>query len=142
MSISKADSGPCLSISKVKHSSPLYRISLELPDPCTTKNHVALATARAEVEVRLDGGKVKANFDDDKSYERAKAVDMGDLGDGDDRGRSSSDNDIALSDDQNYYRKGSTAAARQRDRMSRLSGKSVQIRRPMSQVVMKVENVG
>ena len=140
MSISKADSGPCLSISKVKHSSPLYRISLELPDPCTTKNHVALATARAEVEVRLDGGKVKANFDDDKSYERAKAVDMGDLGD-DERGRSS-DNDIALSDDQNYYRKGSTAAARQRDRMSRLSGKSVQIRRPMSQVVMKVENVG
>ena len=100
---------------------------------------MALATARAEVEVRLDGGKVKANFDGDKSYERAKAVDMGDLGDGgDDRGRHS-DNDIALSDDQNYYRKGSTAAARQRDRMSRLSGKSVQIRRPMSQVVMKVD---
>ena len=101
---------------------------------------MALATARAEVEVRLDGGKVKANFGDNKSYERAKAVDMGDLGDGgDDRGRSSSDNDIALSDDQNYYRKGSTAAARQRDRMSQLSGKSVQIRRPMSQVVMKVD---
>ena len=100
---------------------------------------MALATARAEVEVRLDGGKVKANFDGDKSYERAKAVDMGDLGDGDDdRGRSS-DNDIALSDDQNYYRKGSTAAARQRDRMSQLSGKNVQIRRPMSQVVMKVD---
>ena len=111
-----------------------------MPDPCTTKNHVALATARAEVEVRLDGGKVKANFGDNKSYARAKAVDMGDLGDGgDDRGRSSSDNDIALSDDQNYYRKGSTAAARQRDRMSRLSGKSVQIRRPMSQVVVKVD---
>ena len=62
---------------------------------------------------------------------RAKAVDMGDLGDGD--GRS---NDIALSDDQNYYsgRKGNAAAARQRDRMSQLSGKGVQIRRPMSQV--------
>ena len=100
---------------------------------------MALATARAEVEVRLDGRKVKANVDDDKSYVRAKAVDMGDLGDGD-RGRSSG-NDIALSDDQNYYRKGSTAAARQRDRMSQLSGKSVQIRRPMSQVFKKVENV-
>ena len=81
------------------------RISLELPDPCTTKNHVALATARAEVEVRLDGGKVKVdNVKDSQSYVRAKAVDMGDLGDGDNnRGRSSS-NDIALSDDQNYYR--------------------------------------
>ena len=107
---------------------------------------MALATARAEVEVRLDGGKVKVNKagvnkDRQQSYVRAKAVDMGDLGDGDDRGRS--DNDIALSDDQNYYsgRKGNAAAARQRDRMSQLSGKGVQIRRPMSQVVIKVENV-
>ena len=99
---------------------------------------MALATARAEVEVRLDGGKVKVNKaganKDQQSYVRAKAVDMGDLGDGDDRGRSN--NDIALSDDQNYYsgRKGNAAAARQRDRMSQLSGKGVQIRRPMSQV--------
>ena len=38
-------------------------------------------------------------------------------------------------------RKGNAAAARQRDRMSQLSGKGVQIRRPMSQVVIKVENV-
>ena len=68
---------------------PIHRISLELPDPCTTKNHVALATARAEVEVKLDGGKVKVKADE--SYVRAKAVDMGDLGDA---------NDIALSDDQ------------------------------------------
>ena len=71
----------------------LLRISLELPDPCTTKNHVALAAARAEVEVSLDGGKVKAakSEEEEESFVRAKAVDMGDLGDA---------NDIALSDDQ------------------------------------------
>ena len=61
----RADESPCrrdfsASISLLS----LNRISLELPDPCTTKNHVALATARAEVEVKLDGGKVKAKVSD------------------------------------------------------------------------------
>jgi hypothetical protein len=72
----------------------LCRISLELPDACTQTNHVALATAKADVSVRLDGRKKKKNIEKKEKKTAAKAVDMGDLGDV---------SNIALSDDQNYY---------------------------------------
>ncbi len=70
------------------------RISLELPDACTRKNHVALATARTAVDLRIKAS--KEDGADRKTSMKAKAVNMGDLGD-------SSPADIALRDDQRYY---------------------------------------